>query len=47
MVAHFGCNLMVRHLIGGLNTHDAASEVFTLQAIFQFDLCLAGSKDQD
>jgi hypothetical protein len=39
-------NLVIRHLVNSLHTHDASTEVGFLQTLFQFTLGLPGAENQ-
>jgi hypothetical protein len=44
VLSDFRRNLMIRHFVHGLHTHDAATEVGFLEPLLQFPLGLAGTK---
>jgi hypothetical protein len=47
VLSDFRRNLMIRHLVNGLNAHDASIEVVFLEPFFQFSLGLARTEYQN
>ena len=47
MLSNLRRNLTLRHLVNCFNTHDEASEPTSFETLFQFILCLTGTKYQN